>query len=143
VAFWTYMLECADGRFYIGHTDALEQRVAQHRSGKGCDFTARRQPVLLVWSESFGTRLEALTAERQIKGWSRAKKAALVARDWKRISELAVSREARPSTGSGRTDKSELLTRDPFVLSEVEGRAPSNTLAQPTRSPNRTSGGSS
>ena len=98
VAFWAYMLRCADGRFYVGHTDALERRIGLHQSGKGCDFTARRLPVLLVWSETFPTREEALAAERQIKGWSRAKKEALIVGEWARVSELARSREARPST---------------------------------------------
>jgi putative endonuclease len=129
VAFWTYMLRCADDRYYLGHTDAFEQRVAQHQAGKGCDFTARRQPVALVWSESFGSREEALAAERRIKGWSRSKKEALIAGDWKRVSELAASREARPSTSSGRTGESGPAKEDPFVLSEGEGRAPHETQA--------------
>jgi len=130
LAFWAYLLRCADGRYYAGHTDALEPRIAQHRAGKGGDYTARRLPVTLVWSESFGSRYEALSAERQVKGWSRAKKEALIAGDWARISELAVSREARPSTGSGRTVVGGAdVTKEPLVLSEVEGRAPNETPA--------------
>lgn len=119
MAFWVYILKCADGRFYAGHTDRLEVRIAQHQAGRGSDFTARRQPVTFVWSQDFGTRIEALEAERRIKGWSRAKKEALIAGDWDRVSKVAKSREARPSTGSGRTDSS----NPPFLLSEVEERA--------------------
>ncbi|MDH7637591.1 GIY-YIG nuclease family protein [Sphingomonas oryzagri] len=127
------MLRCADGRYYVGHTDALEARVAQHEAGKGSDFTARRRPVMLVWSEAFSTRAEALAAERQVKGWSRAKKEALIAGDWKRVSELAVSREARPSTSlrtngffeasvqSGGGEAGHINTVRPEL---VEGRAP-------------------
>ncbi len=135
MAFWAYLLRCGDGRYYTGHTDALEPRVAQHQAGKGSDYTARRLPVTLVWSEVFGSRYEALSAERQIKGWSRAKKEALIAGDWARVSELAVAREARPSTGSGRTVVvGSDAAKDPFVLSEVEGRAPNET---PSPDPSR------
>jgi putative endonuclease len=98
MGFWAYMLRCSDGRYYAGHTDDLERRVGQHSQGGFCDFTARRQPVTLVWSEVFSTRIEALEAERRIKGWTRAKKEALIASDWRRLHELAVSREARAST---------------------------------------------
>ena len=95
MAFYTYMLLCADGRYYVGHTDNLELRFAQHQSGHFGGYTLRRRPVDLVWSEYFQTRDEALTIERQIKGWSRAKKAALANGDWERVSELARNRRKR------------------------------------------------
>ena len=93
VAFHAYLLRCADGRYYAGHTDALEQRLAQHEAGVGSDYTARRRPVALVWSESFATRDEAFAVERRVKGWSRAKKEALIARDWDALSRLARNRQ--------------------------------------------------
>ena len=89
MAFWTYMLRCADGHFYVGHSDNLEARVAAHQSGTIGGYTHSRRPLELVWSETFGSREEALAAERQIKGWSRAKKRALIDGDWDLISELA------------------------------------------------------
>ena len=89
MAFWTYMLRCADGKYYAGHTDNLEVRIGQHQSGLLGGYTLHRRPVELVWSEYFQTRYEALAAERQIKGWSRAKKEALIAGDWDTISRLA------------------------------------------------------
>jgi putative endonuclease len=101
MAFWVYILRCSDGRYYTGHTDHLDRRIAQHRHGGYCDFTARRQHVELVWSESFHTRLEALEAERRIKGWSRVKKQALIAGDWARLSHLAKPPSERPSTSLG------------------------------------------
>ena len=104
MTFWAYLLRCGDGSYYAGHTDNLDHRIGQHRIGRGSDYTARRQPVALVWSQHFSSRLEALAAERQIKGWSRAKKEALIAGDWARISLLAQSRKTRPSTSSGRTE---------------------------------------
>jgi len=83
--FWCYMLRCADGSYYIGHSDDLERRVAQHQAGEIAGYTLRRRPVLLVWSQDFESREEALVAERQLKGWSRAKKEALIRGDWKAI----------------------------------------------------------
>lgn len=95
MAFYTYMLLCADGKYYVGHTDNLDARIAQHQSGMFGGYTLRRRPVELVWSEYFQTRLEALNVERQLKGWSRAKKAALATGDWERVSELARNRGDR------------------------------------------------
>jgi putative endonuclease len=93
MAFYTYLLRCNDGSYYAGHTDNLEARVAQHQSGLLEGYTAGRLPVQLVWSEAFPTRDEAFAAERRIKGWSRAKKEALIAGDWGRIRVLARSRK--------------------------------------------------
>ncbi|WP_051749942.1 GIY-YIG nuclease family protein [Sphingobium chlorophenolicum] len=79
--FWTYMLHCPDRSFYAGHTDDLQTRIAQHETGAIPGHTQNRRPIKLVWSQQFGTRMEALEAERQIKGWSRAKKLALIRED--------------------------------------------------------------
>jgi len=89
------MLHCADRSFYVGHTDDLEARIAAHDRGQGSEHTAARLPVKLVWSQEFATRVEALEAERQIKGWSRAKKLALIRGDWPLISTLAQNRQGR------------------------------------------------
>ena len=82
MAFWAYILRCADGRYYTGHTDALDRRIAEHQTGGFCLFTSQRLPVELVWAQDFPTRIEALEAERRIKPWSRAKKEALIGQDW-------------------------------------------------------------
>jgi putative endonuclease len=92
MSFWAYMLHCNAGRFYVGHTDDLERRLAQHESGAVRGFTSSYLPVRLVWSQEFPTRYAALTAERQIKGWTRAKKLALIRGDWPEISRLAQSK---------------------------------------------------
>lgn len=92
MTFWTYMLHCADRSFYVGHTDNLDQRIGQHDQGQIAGYTQTRLPVKLVWSQGFGTRMEALEAERQIKGWSRAKKLALIREDWTLIASLARSK---------------------------------------------------
>ena len=96
------MLHCRGGLFYVGHTDNLEGRIGQHRCGAIPGFTRTYAPVTLVWSQNFPSRIEALEAERRIKGWSRAKKLALIRGDWSLISALAKGKSG-PSTSSGRT----------------------------------------
>jgi putative endonuclease len=88
--FWVYILKCADNSYYTGHTDNLENRLMQHRHKiyTHC-FTATRLPVELVFSQEFATREEALTSERQIKGWSRKKKEALIRGEWESLSIYA------------------------------------------------------
>jgi predicted GIY-YIG superfamily endonuclease len=102
VTFWVYMLHCRGGRFYVGHTDDLDRRVAQHQSGTLPGFTADRLPVALVWSQPCASRLEALEAERRLKGWGRAKKMALIRGDWDGIAALAKKKNGA-STSSART----------------------------------------
>ncbi|PSJ38987.1 GIY-YIG nuclease family protein [Allosphingosinicella deserti] len=106
MSFWAYMLHCADRTFYVGHTDNLDTRIAQHVTGALGGYTSTRLPVILVWSAEFPSRYEALAAERQIKGWSRAKKLALIRGAWALISALARNKkeEGRASTGSARTE---------------------------------------
>jgi len=103
--FWVYLLRCSDGSYYAGHSDNLEGLLWQHQRGIGCDWTRRRRPVELAWCEAAPTRDEALAFERRIKGWSRAKKEALIAGDWDRIGWLARAPPERPST-SLRTNES-------------------------------------
>jgi putative endonuclease len=99
MGFWVYILRCADDSYYTGHTENLEKRMAEHRSGQIEDYTSARLPVTLVFYEEFLSRDEALARERQIKGWSRKKKEALIRRDWVELSRLA--HRGHPSTGSG------------------------------------------
>jgi len=83
------MLLCRDGSYYVGHTDDLDRRFAQHQAGEGCRYTTTRRPVSLVWSEEFASRDEAKAAELQLKHWSRAKKQALIDGRFDVISKLA------------------------------------------------------
>ena len=110
MTFWAYMLHCRRGSFYVGQTDNLEQRMAQHSTGHFPGFTSERLPVALVWSQEFTTRFEAIEAERRIKGWSRMKKLALIRGDWDAISRYARSKaKDGPSTSSGQTEEGEGL----------------------------------
>ena len=108
MSFYAYMLRCSDGKYYVGHTDALERRFAQHQRGEIKGYTQTRRPVTLVWSQDFPSRLEALEAERQIKGWGRPKKEALIAGDWDKIRALAsraVLRDAASTSSAAPQDE--------------------------------------
>ncbi len=92
MSFYVYMLKCADESYYVGHTDDLSDRMEKHHRGTYSGYTKSRRPLELVFHEAFGTRDEAFQAEQQIKGWTRAKKEALIRKDWKLISKLAERR---------------------------------------------------
>jgi predicted GIY-YIG superfamily endonuclease len=93
MSFWVYILECSDGSYYVGHTDNMEVRVAQHQTGTFGGYTYFRRPIKVVFSEMLPTRDEAFAAERRIKGWTRAKKEALIARDWNLVSQLGKKKQ--------------------------------------------------
>ena len=89
--FYVYIVRCRDASYYVGHTDDLEKRIADHNSGQLSAYTRKRRPVRLVWLDEFQTREEALAHERQLQGWSRAKKEALIAGNWDRLRLLSRS----------------------------------------------------
>ena len=80
------MLRCDDGSVYVGHTDQLEKRIAEHHLGIASTYTARRRPLVLIWTDLFNERSNI--AERRIKKWSRAKKLALAVGDYDLLSVL-------------------------------------------------------
>jgi putative endonuclease len=103
-----YILLCADGSYYVGITRAtLEPRIAQHDAGTFDGYTARRRPVRLVFHQEFQRITDAIAAERQVKGWRRAKKEALIRGDFEALRKLAATAQprcnaaVRPSTSSG------------------------------------------
>jgi putative endonuclease len=98
--YYVYMLRCADGSFYVGVTSDIELRVAQHEYGidPRC-YTFERRPVRLVYSSDFRNVDDAIACEKQLKRWSRAKKAALVTGDWAQIHRLA---ECKNETAAAR-----------------------------------------
>ena len=81
LAYHVYMLRCSDGSYYVRHTNDLEHRPVAHERGPIEGYTLSRRSVELVFSDQFPTRLEAFHRERQVKGWSRAKKEALIKGD--------------------------------------------------------------
>ena len=89
MSFYVYILECAGGSLYTGHTDDVDARLAAHRDGTFKGYTSSRRPLRLIFHEGFATRDEAFAAERRVKGWSRAKKLALARGDWREVERLA------------------------------------------------------
>ena len=127
--FWVYILRCADGSFYTGHTDNLEARLWQHEQGICCDWTRKRRPVELAWADTAPTRRDALEFEMRVKRWSRAKKIALIESDWAALSYHAKKPRERPSFTLGTNvglvqDLTTTESSTPFLPSENEGRSP-------------------
>jgi len=75
---YMYILECSDGSYYTGSTNNLELRLAQHQAGEGANHTRKRLPVKLVYYEEYQRIDEAFYREKQVQGWSRKKKEALI-----------------------------------------------------------------
>ena len=98
---WVYILSCKGGAFYVGSTRGdLDMRVSEHNAGKHPGFTKSRRPMTLVYSQSFKHITGAVAAERQVKGWGRAKKKALILGNFEALKVLSKSR-TRPLTSSG------------------------------------------
>ena len=98
-----YILRCADKSYYVGLARAgLDNRLAEHRGGHYRGYTHSRSPVELVWSEEFVWLKDAIARERQLKGWRREKKEALIRGDFEALSGLAKpAGRPHPSTSSG------------------------------------------
>ncbi|WP_298395385.1 GIY-YIG nuclease family protein [Flavobacterium sp.] len=84
--YFVYILKCSDNSYYTGFTNNLERRFGEHQAGKNKEsYTFSRRPLKLMWFETFNDVLNAIAIEKQIKGWSRIKKEALIAQDWDRL----------------------------------------------------------
>ena len=106
-----YILKCADDSYYTGSTVDLVLRLAQHQAGTYGGYTSNRLPVVLVWSQEVQTDGEAFLLERKIKGWSRAKKEALIRGDFQKIhaivhDEWVKEWEAKQFEGGGSASSS-------------------------------------
>jgi len=88
---WIYILECADGSYYNGSTNNMELRLSQHQAGKGANHTRKRLPVKLVYCEEYSRIDEAFIREKQVQGWSRKKKEALISGAADLLPELAIA----------------------------------------------------
>jgi len=88
--YWTYILKCSDGSFYVGMTNNLDQRVLQHNSGTNPDcYTFNKRPVELVYHEMFQNPNDAIAFEKKLKGWSPAKKIALIDGEFEKLPLLS------------------------------------------------------
>ena len=86
---YMYILECSDGTYYTGSTKYLELRLEQHQSGEGANYTVKRLPVQLLYHEEYDRIDHAFYREKQVQGWSRKKKEALMRGETHLLSELA------------------------------------------------------
>ncbi len=86
---YMYILECADGSYYTGSTRDLDKRLWQHQNSEGANYTQERLPVKLVYCESFDRVEDAFRREKQVQGWSRRKKQALIAGDYNKLVEFS------------------------------------------------------
>jgi len=75
---WMYILQCCDDTYYTGSTIHLKKRLDQHQSGEGANYTQKRLPVKLIYYEEFERIDKAFYREKQVQGWSRKKKEALI-----------------------------------------------------------------
>ncbi len=87
---FVYIVECSDASYYTGITNNVELRVWQHNQGIDVTaYTYTRRPVVLRYFQEFTNPDEAIAFEKQVKGWSRRKKTALIMKDIERLKELA------------------------------------------------------
>jgi len=84
-----YILECADGSYYVGSTKDLVSRMHQHMTGQGARYTHKRLPVKLTYFEKFNRIDKAFFREKQVQRWSRRKKEALIFREPELLHELS------------------------------------------------------
>ena len=93
--YWVYILRCADGSYYTGITGDLESRILKHQSGHNPEsYTHKRRPVELVFSTEFNNVEQAIVFEKQVKGWSRKKKEAIINEQWQLLPELSKNKQA-------------------------------------------------
>ncbi|MCL2026355.1 MAG: GIY-YIG nuclease family protein [Leptospirales bacterium] len=86
---YMYILECANGNYYTGSTINLDKRLVQHQNGEGANFTKKHLPVKLVYFEEYQRIGQAFYREKQVQGWSRKKKEALINGRLDELKELA------------------------------------------------------
>jgi predicted GIY-YIG superfamily endonuclease len=102
---WVYILECADGSYYVGSTTDIERRVSQHQLGEVAAYTRWRLPVRLAWCAQFERIDEAFAFEKRVQGWSRRKREALMEGRFEALPGLAsrswAARRGRGELGGG------------------------------------------
>nr|HPQ21620.1 GIY-YIG nuclease family protein [Saprospiraceae bacterium] len=98
--YYVYILKCADGHYYTGVTNDLERRLAEHQSGlHPKSYTYSRRPVELVFSLDFNDVYRAISFEKQVKGWNRKKKEAIISGNWEQLNALAACKNETTHLG--------------------------------------------
>jgi putative endonuclease len=109
--YFVYIVQCTDGFYYTGVTNDLERRVNEHNSGLIQGFTLKRLPVRLVYQQGFQFINDAIRAEKQIKGWSREKKEALIKGDFKNLILLSKSKTGKVTLRQAQGDNWYLIDK--------------------------------
>ena len=105
---FVYIVECSDGSFYTGITKNLDRRIPEHNEGLNLKaYTYRRKPVKLVYYEDHSDPYYAYRREKQIKGWSRKKKIAMINGEWDLLPELSRSKNNKPAASAHSSTSSE------------------------------------
>jgi predicted GIY-YIG superfamily endonuclease len=81
--YFAYIILCSNNHYYVGHTNNLENRFDYHLKKIGAKFTSQNKPIRILWSQEFDNEIDAIKREKQIKGWTRAKKEKLIQGIWK------------------------------------------------------------
>ena len=102
---YVYILECSDGSYYTGSTIDLEKRLNQYHSGLGANHTKKRLPVTLVYTEEFTRIDEAFYRKKQIQGWNRRKKEALIEKNYDNLPELSIAYRDKVSSRTSDTTR--------------------------------------
>lgn len=100
-----YILQCADDSYYVGVTNDIETRIVQHNDGLNRKaYTYPRRPVKIVFQEHFHDINQAIAFEKQVKGWRREKKQALINREWEKLPDLSIAYKDRIMSSSRASD---------------------------------------
>ncbi len=100
---YMYILLCSNGQYYTGSTNDLERRMLEHNKGEGANFTRKHLPVKLIYFEEFDRIDEAFYREKQVQGWSRNKKEALIKGENEKLRDLSRNyTQYGPSTSRAR-----------------------------------------
>lgn len=128
---WMYILECADGSYYTGSTNNLELRLAQHQNGEGANHTKKRLPVKLLYYEEFQRIDEAFYREKQVQGWNRKKKEALINGSSELLPKLAIAyRDLNNGGFENLSHRSSTLPDRGVRLSNPEGNTNTNSILE-------------
>jgi len=99
---YMYILKCSDGSYYTGCTKDMDKRLWQHQNGQGANHTKNRLPVQLIYVENYERIDEAFSREKQIQGWGRKKKEALIEGNIEKLRCLSSSNGRCLSLSNGR-----------------------------------------
>ena len=88
--YFVYILKCNDGSYYTGVTNDIDRRFYEHQNGENTRcYTYRKRPLTIVFCEEFSDVNQAIALEKQIKGWTRKKKEAIIEKNWEKLKEFS------------------------------------------------------